>query len=159
MSAYLQAQAGVTHAKADLIKAQADHDRATDLFEHNAVAQKEVLNAENALAQAKAAVEQAAGRARAGRTAGCDIAGAERPGSSARRSRWRAPISGKVLEMSVAPGEYRNDTNAPLMTIADLSTVWVASDVPESAHPLHRAGRAPRHRTRRLSRARRSTAA
>jgi cobalt-zinc-cadmium efflux system membrane fusion protein len=30
-------------------------------------------------------------------------------------------------------GEYRNDTNAPIMTIADLSTVWVSSDVPESA--------------------------
>jgi len=38
-----------------------------------------------------------------------------------------------VLEMSVAPGEYRNDTNAAVMTIADLSTVWVSSDVPESS--------------------------
>jgi cobalt-zinc-cadmium efflux system membrane fusion protein len=35
--------------------------------------------------------------------------------------------------MSVAAGEYRNDTNAPLMTIADLRSVWVSSDVPESA--------------------------
>src|SRR5262249_9615497 len=33
----------------------------------------------------------------------------------------------------VVAGEYRNDTNAPVMTIADLSTVWVSSDVPESA--------------------------
>jgi cobalt-zinc-cadmium efflux system membrane fusion protein len=32
----------------------------------------------------------------------------------------------------VVPGEYRNDTSVSLMTIADLSTVWVASDVPES---------------------------
>jgi cobalt-zinc-cadmium efflux system membrane fusion protein len=30
------------------------------------------------------------------------------------------------------PGEFRNDTSASLMTIADLSTVWVAADVPES---------------------------
>jgi cobalt-zinc-cadmium efflux system membrane fusion protein len=43
-----------------------------------------------------------------------------------------APLSGKVLEINVATGEYRNDTNAPLMTIADLSTVWVSSDVPET---------------------------
>jgi cobalt-zinc-cadmium efflux system membrane fusion protein len=35
--------------------------------------------------------------------------------------------------MSVAAGEYRNDTNTPVMTIADLSSVWVSSDVPESA--------------------------
>jgi cobalt-zinc-cadmium efflux system membrane fusion protein len=47
-----------------------------------------------------------------------------------------------VLEVNVAPGEYRaaisfhTDTTAPLMTIADLSTVWVSSDVPEPFIPL-----------------------
>jgi cobalt-zinc-cadmium efflux system membrane fusion protein len=45
----------------------------------------------------------------------------------------RAPIAGKVLEINVAPGEYRTDLSTPLMTIADLSTVWIASEVPESA--------------------------
>lgn len=44
----------------------------------------------------------------------------------------RAPISGKVLELTVAPGEYRPDTSAPLFTVADLSTVWITADVPES---------------------------
>lgn len=42
----------------------------------------------------------------------------------------RSPLAGKVLDLSVVPGEYRNDTNAPLMTVADLSTVWVTSQVP-----------------------------
>jgi len=32
----------------------------------------------------------------------------------------------------VVPGEFRNDTSAPVMTIADLSTVWVSSQVPET---------------------------
>ena len=40
--------------------------------------------------------------------------------------------AGKVLELSVVPGEFRNDTSAPVMTIADLSTVWVSSQVPET---------------------------
>jgi len=40
----------------------------------------------------------------------------------------------------VAPGEYRNDTGTPLMTIADLSRVWIASDVPESAIRLIHVG-------------------
>ena len=44
----------------------------------------------------------------------------------------RSPLSGKVLELSVVPGEFRNDTSAPVMTIADLSTVWVSSQVPET---------------------------
>src|SRR4029077_8837377 len=35
-------------------------------------------------------------------------------------------------ELSVVPGEYRNDTSAPVMTIADLSSVWVSSQVPET---------------------------
>jgi cobalt-zinc-cadmium efflux system membrane fusion protein len=41
-------------------------------------------------------------------------------------------VTGKVLEVSVASGEYRNDTSAPVMTIADLSLVYVAADMPES---------------------------
>jgi len=41
-------------------------------------------------------------------------------------------MAGKVLEIAVAQGEYRNDTSANLMMIADLGTVWVTSSVPES---------------------------
>jgi len=130
-SASLQAQAALTQARASVNKAQSDYDRAKDLFEHNAVAQKDVLTAENALAQAKAAVEQAqAGVQQADRKA--QLLGLK-PGVFGQKVTVPAPISGKILEMSVAAGEYRNDTNAPVMTIADLSTVWVASDVPESA--------------------------
>jgi len=32
----------------------------------------------------------------------------------------------------VVAGEYRVETSQPVMTIADLSTVWVAADVPET---------------------------
>ncbi|MGD0499041.1 MAG: efflux RND transporter periplasmic adaptor subunit [Bryobacteraceae bacterium] len=130
ISTYLQAQAGVTQAKANLNKAQTDSDRATDLFQHNAVAQKDALTADNALAQAKAALEQAqAALEQADRR--LKMLGLQ-PGSFGQKVTVAAPISGKVLEMNVAAGEYHNDANAPLMTIADLSTVWVASDVPES---------------------------
>src|SRR4051812_39284654 len=129
-STYRQAQAGLTQAKANLNKAQGEYDRETDLFSHNAVAKKDVLTAENALAQAKATVEQAdAAIEQGGRRLA--ILGL-RPGAFGQRVTTTAPSSGKVLEMSVASGEYRNDTNAPVITIADLSTVWVSSDVPES---------------------------
>jgi membrane fusion protein, heavy metal efflux system len=50
----------------------------------------------------------------------------------------RAPIAGVVTDIAVAPGEYRgavqfhSDISAGgLISIADLSTVWVSSDVPE----------------------------
>jgi membrane fusion protein, heavy metal efflux system len=42
-----------------------------------------------------------------------------------------APISGSVIELAVAPGAYWNDSTAPLMTVADLSSVWVTANVPE----------------------------
>jgi cobalt-zinc-cadmium efflux system membrane fusion protein len=131
VGAYLQGQAAITQAKANLNKAQADNDRAADLFQHDAIAKKDMLTAENALAQAKAALEQAQAALeqsdRKLRLLGL------KPGEFGQKITLRAPISGKVLEMSVAAGEYRNDTNTPVMTIADLSTVWVSSDVPESA--------------------------
>jgi cobalt-zinc-cadmium efflux system membrane fusion protein len=131
VGAYLQGQAAITQAKANLNKAQADNDRAADLFQHDAIAKKDMLTAENALAQSKAALEQAQAALeqsdRKLRLLGL------KPGEFGQKITLRAPISGKVLEMSVAAGEYRNDTNTPVMTIADLSTVWVSSDVPESA--------------------------
>src|SRR5262249_20786866 len=43
-----------------------------------------------------------------------------------------APLSGKVLEVSAVGGEFRNEINTPLVTVADLSRVWATSDVPES---------------------------
>ena len=131
MAAYLQASAGVTQAKAALAKSQADVDRTKDLYENNAVAQKELLNAQSVLTQSKAAVEQAeAGVQQSLRK--LEILGLK-PGAFGQQVEVRAPVSGKVLDMNIVPGEYRNDTSTPVMTIADLSTVWVTSDVPESS--------------------------
>jgi cobalt-zinc-cadmium efflux system membrane fusion protein len=42
-----------------------------------------------------------------------------------------APVSGSVTALSVAPGNMINDPTQPLMTIADLSTIWVTALVPE----------------------------
>jgi cobalt-zinc-cadmium efflux system membrane fusion protein len=130
MSTFLSAQASVTQVQAMLIKAQSDFDRESDLFEHNAVARKDVLSAESVLTQSKAAVEQAlASREQARRRLA--VLGLT-PGDFKQEVVLRSPLAGKVLELGVVPGEFRNDTSASLMTIADLSTVWVTSQVPES---------------------------
>ena len=130
MSAHLQADASVSQARATLLKAQADVDRTKDLFEHNAVAKKELLNAESALAQAQAGQDQAlASREQAERR--LSVLGLN-PRDFKQQVAVRAPLSGKVLDLSIVPGEFRNDTSAPVMTIADLSTVWVSSQVPET---------------------------
>ncbi len=144
-AAVTQANAGLTQANVALTKAQADYDRTADLFEHDATAKKEVLNAEAVLKQAKAAIEQA--------SAGVDQAKAAREqawkrlrtlglkeGKARQEIIVRSPLAGKVIELNVVAAEYRNDTAAPVMTIADLRTVWVTSDVPENSIRLIKIG-------------------
>jgi cobalt-zinc-cadmium efflux system membrane fusion protein len=135
----IQAEAGERQAQAALTKVDADLARTTELFEHQAVAHKDMLAAQNDQAQARAALETArAARYQARRKLELlDL----KPGGDARQVvQVRAPISGKVLEVNVAPGEYRNDTGTPLMTIADLSRVWISSEVPEAAIRLIHVG-------------------
>ena len=127
---YLQTESGINSAKSAVLKAQADYDRAKDLFQNSAVAQKDVLTAESTLAQTKATLETAnLMKEQAGRR--LDLLGLKRD-QFGQKIQVKAPISGKVLELTVAANEYRNDTNASLMTIGDLSRVWVSSDVPET---------------------------
>jgi membrane fusion protein, heavy metal efflux system len=129
-AALQQAEARLSESRAALAKAEADLARTRDLHEHRAIAQKEVIVAEAALAQAQSEVQQSEAMRREALSRlkilglRADDFGQEVP--------IRAPVSGKVIEISVAPGDFRTDTSAPLLTIADLSVVYVAADVPES---------------------------
>jgi cobalt-zinc-cadmium efflux system membrane fusion protein len=53
-----------------------------------------------------------------------------------------APMAGSVIDLAVAPGEFWNDPTAALMTVADLSTVWVTANVPEKDTSLVSKGQA-----------------
>src|SRR5580692_3063582 len=52
--------------------------------------------------------------------------------SSPRLLAVTAPMSGSVTTLSVAPGNMINDPTQPLMTVADLSTIWVTALVSEN---------------------------
>jgi membrane fusion protein, heavy metal efflux system len=126
----LQARAAVDQTRSELAKADADRERMRDLFAHNAVARKEVLNAETeydraaaALIQAKAALAQTSRRLR---ILGLESDHFDQP------LIVRAPLAGKVLDLAVAAGVFLDDTSGPLMTVADLSVLWVTSSVPEA---------------------------
>lgn len=127
---FKQSEADVTAANAALTKARTDRDRVRGLFEHDAVARKEVDNVEAAYAASRAELVRAqAERQQALRR--LKLLGLDGKKATETIS-VRAPISGKVLELKVAPGEYRSDTAQPLMTIADLSLLIVAADVAEN---------------------------
>jgi cobalt-zinc-cadmium efflux system membrane fusion protein len=130
MTAYRQAQSNIAQGKAGVAKAEADLNRVRDLYSNRAIAQKEVLSAETVLVQMKAVVEQAQASLDEARRR-LQILGLD-AGSVDQHITVPATVSGKVIDIAVVPGEFRNDTSAPIMTIADLSTVWVAADVPEA---------------------------
>lgn len=137
-SAAMQAEAQMTDAQAALNKAQQDFERVSELYKGDAIAKKEVVAAETTLAQAKTALRQAQ-TAQQAAAARLDLFGLK-AGSFRQRIVVRAPLSGKVTEMTVVAGEYRNDLSAPLLTIADLSSVWISAQVPESAIRLVKPG-------------------
>jgi cobalt-zinc-cadmium efflux system membrane fusion protein len=126
-----QAEAAQSQARGSLAKAQADLDRFRDLFQHGATARKEVLNAEAELTRAQAVLkDSAAGLEQARRR--LSILGLN-GGGFGQYVVVRSPIAGKVLDLQVVRGEFRNDTSAPLITVADLSSVWVTSAIPENS--------------------------
>ena len=135
---HAQAEASVTQAKIALAKAKSDYERTKALVDKGAVAEKELIAAQSVVAQSEPAVRQAeALTSQALRR--LQILGVQ-PGAVGQKLTLRAPISGKVLELGVTASEFKNDTAASLLTIADLSTVWVASDVQESHIGLVRKG-------------------
>jgi cobalt-zinc-cadmium efflux system membrane fusion protein len=43
----------------------------------------------------------------------------------------RSPIAGMVTDLSVGVGEFHNDPAVPVMTVADLASVYLTANVPE----------------------------
>jgi len=136
ISAYLQADATLRQATVAVAKTQTDLERARKLLEYQAISEKDALAAQNDAAIAQAALETAqATREQALRKLQLlDV----KPTDFKQGVVVRAPIAGVVTDIAVAPGEYRgavqfhSDISAGgLISIADLSTVWVSSDVPE----------------------------
>ena len=138
IAAHAQAAASVTQAKIALAKAKSDYERTKTLVDKGAVAEKELIATQSVVAQSEPAIAQAeALTSQALRR--LQILGVQ-PGAVGQRLTVRAPIAGKVLEIGVTASEFKNDTSASLLTIADLSSVWVSSDVQESHIGLVRKG-------------------
>jgi cobalt-zinc-cadmium efflux system membrane fusion protein len=51
--------------------------------------------------------------------------------SDARLLPLKSPVAGSIVDLEIGQGSYLNDVTAPVMTIADLATVWVTGNVAE----------------------------
>lgn len=143
--------ADVGAAKSDFAKAVADVERSAaavklirELLEVQAVAQKELREAQNDARKALAERERAAARLH---TLGVSPEHLSEIGERADATTTivvRAPRSGIVVERNVAPGQVvaygQSDTPVNLFVIADLGTMWVVADVYEPDVPQLRRG-------------------
>jgi cobalt-zinc-cadmium efflux system membrane fusion protein len=118
------AYADYERAKANLALATKNRDRLRDLVRTSAVAVRELQQAETDAINAEAERQRAEARLK---QIGVDP---EAPTRS-RTVTISAPVSGSIIDLTVAPGTYWNDATAALMTVADLSTIWVTANVPE----------------------------
>ncbi|MCU1326683.1 MAG: efflux transporter, family, subunit [Bryobacterales bacterium] len=129
-SAFLTSESGVKQAEIGVAKAEADLSRLNDLLAHEAVARKDALAAETNLKMSESLLEQSKSTREQARRR-LQLLGLK-PGALSQTATVFAPLSGKVLEINAVDGEVHNEVNQSLLTIADLSRVWVSSEVPES---------------------------
>jgi len=101
-------------------QAQAVFQRERQLWEERISARQDMEAAQAALAEAQIAVQAAEGRLSALGIGGAALTGAVTV---------RAPIAGVVIERAVAAGSTV-DPDKPLLTVADLSHVWIEAALP-----------------------------
>ena len=108
------------------------YEREKKLWEQKITAEQDFLQAQAALREAEIAVENAQQKLNA-------LGVAAGSGTSLNRFELRAPYDGLVVERKLSVGEaVKEDT--PIMTISDMSAVWVEVSIPAKDLPLMRVG-------------------
>jgi cobalt-zinc-cadmium efflux system membrane fusion protein len=116
-------------ADADLIAAEHDFKRKSELIAVKAVAQSDFETSENNFRQAKAEKERALQKAALLRAAGAS--------SVSQGYTLTTPIDGEIIARSLNPGievqgQYATGNAVELFTVGELDKVWVMADVYES---------------------------
>jgi cobalt-zinc-cadmium efflux system membrane fusion protein len=106
--------------------ADKNYDRAKDLYDHHAVAERDVQQAESDRNQAQADMNAAEQTMK--------ILGIKNPeelekAPSSAQIPVIAPMNGEVVERLVAPGQVMQAGQTQAFTISDMSTVWVLANV------------------------------
>lgn len=124
---YSQLLAAYVKARDTLRVATKNYERAQDLYAHNAIAERDLLQAESDKIQAQAdlnAAEQA-----------MKILGIKDPEQLAKSPSASAlipllsPIGGEIVERDVSPGQLLTPGATQAFVISDMSTVWILANV------------------------------
>ncbi len=115
--------------------AQKTYNMTKDLFEHQAASKISLQQAEADLTKAKAQVARAEESLR---VLGLDPQQVLATSGVRALVPVRSPISGVVMDRTLTQGQFVQGDSTPLLTVADLSTVWVLVDVFEQdIHLIH----------------------
>jgi cobalt-zinc-cadmium efflux system membrane fusion protein len=120
--------ADLAQASADAAKAQAALELASRNLERQAELDRSDIAAKRDLDQARSDQAQAASEA-ARAAARLTQLGAR--GKAGHLLDVRSPVSGRVTELAAVPGAYWNDSTAAVMTVADLSQVFITANAQE----------------------------
>ena len=106
--------------------ADKNYARAQDLYQHHAIAERDLEQAESDRNQAQADLNAA--------EQGMKILGIKNPADLAKAPSSAqipvlAPIGGEVVERLVSPGQVMQAGQTQAFTISDMSTVWVLANV------------------------------
>ena len=115
-----------TAAHRDLDLAQQTYAMTQDLFEHQAASKISLQQTKNEVDKDLARLRQSE---QVLRVLGVDMPEDADEASIVPRVPVRAPIDGVVTQRSVTEGQFVDTQAEPLLTVADLSTVWVLADV------------------------------
>jgi membrane fusion protein, heavy metal efflux system len=119
-----QAVSDLEKARSALTLTKQTLDRLLVLEKTRAIAVKDREQAQSDYAQAQSEFERAQNRLQA-------IGAPSDQKGDDRHLSMKAPVAGSVIDLQMAPGAFLNDLTAAVVTIADLSTVWVTANVPE----------------------------
>lgn len=118
----VSAQSDYLKAKSAVAQADRNLARQKDLQEHGIGAQRELEQAQTERDTAQSELERTETRLHLLRVG---------PGGVGGPLNVVSPVTGRVIDLSTAPGQFQNDPAAIVMIVADLSTVWLTASVPE----------------------------
>jgi cobalt-zinc-cadmium efflux system membrane fusion protein len=110
----------------DLELAERTQAMTQDLFDHQAASRIALEQSRNELAKARARLQQTENNLT---VLGINPATVDGDTTHSSTVPVRAPIAGTVIDRAVTDGQFVGNDATPLITIADLSSVWVQADV------------------------------
>jgi cobalt-zinc-cadmium efflux system membrane fusion protein len=126
---YSNLRSGYMKARTAFDLAEKNYTRSKDLFEHHAIAEKDLEQAESDRAQAQADLQST--------EASLKVLGISDPEAMLKappsfQVPLRSPVSGEITDRLVGPGQLLVAGATQCFTISDMSTVWVLLNVYQS---------------------------